>query len=56
MKLFHCTPPVLKPSSGVNPVPSFALINRDSFVIQPHGGCRSDGCDRKISVVIRGQG
>jgi len=40
----------------VNPVPNLALSNRDSFVIQPSRGCRSQDCDRKISVVIRGQG
>jgi len=56
MKLFHCTPAVLKASSGVNPVPNFPLINRDNFVIQRHLGCRNEHCDRKISDVIRGQG
>ncbi len=39
-----------------DPVPGFALSNRDSFVIDHHGPCRGRRDDRKISVVIRGRG
>jgi hypothetical protein len=34
----------------------WASCNRDSFVIQPRHPCRGQRADRKISLVIRGQG
>jgi len=60
MKLFYYLTTTPKPTSAetvVCPIaPQETPQQRDSFVIQPHLACRGKGGDRKINVVIRGQG